>query len=260
MISRRTVLIGAAAAVAATAGGIGIAAYELQRPAPPLALVYRGPAASPGCPEAVAALLSSTATRLRVAYVGPHERLPLTAETLVRAAIFAQPGGGDVEQAWPRLRKQAGVVRDWVRGGGVYLGFCLGAYLAGSPGYDLIDGTATQYIGMPEATVSTTRDTTVAVTWRGRRSRLFFQDGPTFRMRSSTPSFVLATYTSGEPAALVTTYGRGRIGLTGPHPEADESWFHPPKLSPDGAIHPELGHDLIETTLATPVPAAPPAS
>lgn len=36
-------------------------------------------------------------------------------------------------------KKYAGAVRDFVSGGGRYLGFCLGAYLAGSdPGFDLL--------------------------------------------------------------------------------------------------------------------------
>ncbi|MFI5781380.1 BPL-N domain-containing protein [Nocardia sp. NPDC051570] len=249
MIRRRTFLIATAAAVTTTAGAGIVATYELHRTPAPLALVYRGPATTPGCPEAVAALLRTTSTRLRVEYVGPHEELDLTAENLSRALIFAQPGGGDVDAAWPRLRRHADTVRDWVRGGGVYLGFCLGGYLAGRPGYQLLAGDAEQYIATPNAVVTTTDDAIMPVNWRGQRRRLYFQDGPTFRIRSGTPIQQLATYPSGEPAAIVTRYGLGRVGLTGPHPEADASWFHPPRLPATDAIHPELGHDLIETTL-----------
>ncbi|RDI65986.1 BPL-N domain-containing protein [Nocardia pseudobrasiliensis] len=250
MIRRRTFLIATAAAVTTTAGAGAFATYELLHDNPPLALVYRGPAATPGCPEAVAALLRTTSTRLRVEYVGPREKLELSVENLARARIFAQPGGGDVESAWPRLRKHADTVRDWVRGGGVYLGFCLGGYLAGAPGYRLLAGNSEQYIATANAVVTTADDAIVPVTWRGQRRKLYFQDGPTFRIRSGTALQQLATYPTGEPAAIVTRYGQGRVGLTGPHPEADESWFHPPRLPATDAIHPELGHDLIETTLA----------
>ncbi|WP_225728784.1 MULTISPECIES: BPL-N domain-containing protein [unclassified Nocardia] len=258
MIRRRTFLI-ATAAVTGTAAAGGAAVYETyrHREPDPLALVYRGPASKPGCPEAVAALLSSTATALRVAYVGPREQLPLTAETLSSATIFAQPGGGEVEDAWPSLRAHAEPVRDWVRAGGIYLGFCLGAYLAGKLGYRLLDGHVDQYISTPHAIVTSTRDTVIPIDWRDRRYRLFFQDGPAFRLNAAAPALRLATYTTGEPAALVTTCGKGQLGLVGPHPEADKTWFQPPELSPEGAIHPELGHDLIESAL-TPLQSAPP--
>lgn len=58
------------------------------------ALVYRGPAACDGCPEAVARLLRTSPSKLNITYIGPHEDVQITAETLSKADVYAQPGGG----------------------------------------------------------------------------------------------------------------------------------------------------------------------
>ena len=84
----------------------------------PLALVYRGPAASPGCPESVAALLQRSPARFRTAFCGPRERVPLTAEALTSATLYAQPGGTDLPPAWRHMRPYAETIRTFVRGGG----------------------------------------------------------------------------------------------------------------------------------------------
>ena len=55
----------------------------------PRALVYRGPATVPGCPEAVAELLSASRWDFDIRYVGPHERLALTPEALAGATLYA---------------------------------------------------------------------------------------------------------------------------------------------------------------------------
>ncbi|MFJ7199910.1 MULTISPECIES: BPL-N domain-containing protein [unclassified Streptomyces] len=191
-----------------------------------LALVYRGPASQPGCPEAVAELLASTAWNLDVRFTGPDEVLPLAARTLSRAALYAQPGGGTLSSAYRRLRWQRRAVRDFVHHGGRYLGFCLGGYLAGAtPGFGLLPGDTDQYISSPGATVHDGRDTVIQVTWRGRPRTVFFQDGPLFVLDEGADARILATYDNGAAAALVTRYGGGRVAVTGPHPEATADWY-----------------------------------
>ncbi|MBB4683438.1 BPL-N domain-containing protein [Amycolatopsis jiangsuensis] len=246
-MDRRRFLLGAGVLTGAaglTAAGITVFAPDSR----PLALVYRGPASTEGCPEAVAALLGS---QYRVAYTGPDEEYPLTADSLAKAALYAQPGGGGLDPAWRRMREHAGDLRDYVRGGGNYLGFCLGGYLAGrSPGFGFLPGDTDQYIGSQGAHLRSTRDTVLPVTWRGERRQMYFQDGPLFTLEPSAPATVLATYPTGAVAAAVTPYGKGKVGVVGPHPEADESWFHDARLNSAGALHPELGRDLVATTVA----------
>ncbi|WP_127782697.1 BPL-N domain-containing protein [Rhodococcus sp. X156] len=192
----------------------------------PLALVYRGPASVPGCSEAVAELLSASRWGFAVRYVGPHEPHPLSAATLAGAAVYAQPGGADLGPAYRRLRKHRHDIRGYVQGGGRYLGFCLGGYLAGAtPGFKLLPGDTDQYVVSRGATVRTTDDTLVEVCWGDDRRVLFFQDGPHFEISADEGTTVMATYPNGTVAALVTGYGAGRVGVVGPHPEATRDWF-----------------------------------
>lgn len=254
MVNRRTFLFG----VGAVAVGGGAAATVLLRDDRPTALVYRGPATTPGCPEAVAQLLEGAPHPLRPVFVGPDEDVPLSPHTLATAVVYAQPGGGELEPAWRHMKEFAGPIRDWVRGGGHYLGFCLGGYLAGAtPGFDVLPGDAARYISTEGATIDTTGDTIALVTWRDRERHMFFQDGPVFRLKRDAPATVLATYDNGEVAAVVTTYGAGRVGVVGPHPEADQSWYTNGLTNPDG-INFDLGYDLVRTVmLAEPARASP---
>ncbi|GDY33426.1 hypothetical protein GTS_50590 [Gandjariella thermophila] len=250
-------LIGAGAAGAtAVLGWAGVTALTSRER--PLALVYRGPASCSGCSESVAALLESTPTGFRTRYVGPDEDVDVTPKTLAGAVVYAQPGGGDVDPAWRRLHRYADDIRDFVHNGGHYLGFCLGGYLAGAtPGFALLPGDTDRYIGSPNASVHTTDDTLVRVNWRGRQRTMFFQDGPIFRLRPGAAATVLASYDTGAPAAVITAYGSGRVGVVGPHPEADRSWYRDADLSNPDGVHPDLGYDLVETTLHGPAPTSP---
>ncbi|MEV5986746.1 BPL-N domain-containing protein [Streptomyces sp. NPDC052051] len=217
----------------------------------PLALVYRGRASSPGCPEAVAELLAAGPWNLDVRFTGPREELPLTAETLSRALVYAQPGGGTLSPAYRKLRRQRDAIRDFVQGGGRYLGFCLGAYLAGAtPGFDLLPGDTDQYISAPGCTIHHDGNTLVEVAWRGRPRTVFFQDGPYFVLDRNADPEVLATYPNGLPAALVTPFGAGRVGVTGPHPEATDDWFTDYDLPVQN--NRDLAMDLVDTVLREP--------
>lgn len=211
-----------------------------------LALVYDGPATLPGCPEAVAALL--TAHGFDVVTVGPGGDRPLEADVLAAAALYAQPGGETLRDAWRHLRRHRRLLRGWVADGGCYVGFCLGAYLAGrGPGLKLLPGDTDQYVTSPHTTVDDPDlDTLVEVHWRGDRRTLFFQDGARFTGTEGTD--VLARYPGGEAAALVAAYGVGRVGVVGPHPEATADWFTDVGLPVHDAR--DLAHDLVATVTA----------
>ncbi|MEV7085814.1 BPL-N domain-containing protein [Streptomyces sp. NPDC093085] len=191
----------------------------------PVALVYRGRTREDrDCADTVVGLLAEGPWGLDVRTTGPKGDLPLSAATLATAHLYAQPGGGDLTPAYRRLEPHRQAIRDFVHGGGRYLGFCLGGYLAGhEEGFGLLSGDVGQYIATDGATVRTEDDTLVDVAWRGRPRTLYFQDGAYFT--PAPGSTVLATYPSGRVAALVAPCGTGRVAVVGPHPEATRDWF-----------------------------------
>ncbi|WP_199582480.1 BPL-N domain-containing protein [Blastococcus sp. TF02-9] len=217
-----------------------------------LALVYRGPASTPGCPEAVAEALVRSRWGLDVRYVGPREALPLCPETLARAALFAQPGGGTLRRAYRRLRRHAPAIRTFVRTGGGYLGFCLGGYLAGeTPGFGLLPGDSDRYISSPGARPDHAGDDLVTLDWNGRHRQMFFQDGPWFDLDAARgPADVLATYANGLPAALIAPFARGMVGVVGPHPEAPAGWYVDSGLPVPPDLTADLTQDLLDRVLA----------
>ncbi|MFG3223953.1 BPL-N domain-containing protein [Kitasatospora sp. NPDC048194] len=246
---------GDAAGAAAGGGGAG-AGGSAGSGRGPLALVYRGPAACEGCAEAAYDMLEHDGFTVR--YIGPKERMRFGPGAFASAALYVQPGGTDgqeVSSAWGLLESDAGfsaeLVRAYVRGGGRYLGLCMGGYLAGEdPGYGLLPGDSGQYIRSPGAAVTDERDHLVDVDWRGRGLRMYFQDGPYFDVQGPGVQ-VLARYTNGRAAAVVAAYGAGRVAVSGPHPEAPSAWYRDYGLADESATGLGLGEDLLHTLMAT---------
>lgn len=218
------------------------------------ALVYRGSAAHSGCPEAVAKLFELSPLIETVEFVGPDEGTKLTPEALKAADIYAQPGGGgtqrdsknaktdsltehlaDLSDAWPHMKGHKQLIQDFVRNGGIYLGFCLGAYLAAhDPGFDLLDmkdDTDSEVEQGGAQVTNPEEDTVIQVDWnfssgsteQGRW--MYFQDGPAILLDQNSGVKVLGRYSkSGNPCATLSRFGEGLVGIVGPHPEADEDW------------------------------------
>jgi glutamine amidotransferase-like uncharacterized protein len=149
----------------------------------------------------------------------------------------------DIKSAYNELKDQQAAIRDWIDKGGRYMGFCLGAYLAGStPGLGLLPTgvNAVSERKMDNAQVTNTRDTMIQVDWtyrstvgghtRGETSKnqwVYFQDGAamTGLPTSNSNETVLGRYSqSKDVAASITPLGKGWVVLVGPHPEATEEW------------------------------------
>lgn len=250
VVDRRRLLFGVLPTAVLLAVGCGESNADRQNAPRPLALVYDGPQGCPGCAPAIADVLRQAPQPLEVRFVGPGTGTPLTAAVLADAQLYVQPGGGaDLDGAWRSLRDSAELIRDWVRDGGSYLGLCFGGYLAGrDPGFDLLPGDTNGYVGSPGATVPDERDTVVAVDWQGTPRHMYFQDGPAFFLHNDADATVLATYPNGLAAVVVAPYGKGRVGVSGPHPEADESWYADKGLTNPDGIRLDLAYELIEAT------------
>lgn len=220
LLGRRVVLASALAA----AGALALDEPAQARSAP-LAVIYRGPASEPGTPEAAAWALRHRGA-VRTAYVGPRQSRRLTAATLRGARLYVQPGGGSVEAAWPHLLPYRRTIVDWVRGGGHYLGLCLGGYLAANdPGFGLWPGRIVDYKSLRGADIARSSERLATIRWRGRSRTMYVEDPPVFALnRGARRVTVLARYRTGHIAAASVPVGRGRVTVVGPHPEAPPSW------------------------------------
>lgn len=224
------------------------------------AMIYRGTSGCEGCSESVQVLLESAYPDINVTFAGPDEDVQINAESLRQVDIFVQPGGPgtyrsafpiqashfseltasflDLEQAWEEAEPYAADMRDFVARGGWYLGFCLGAFLAGpDTGFGLIPegDKAAREIERPNAQVDDMEDTVIQVDWtfstgkkQGTTERerwLYFQDGAAFILSDHSPTTVLARYSqNGDVASALNAFGQGWVANVGPHPEADQSW------------------------------------
>jgi len=189
--------------------------------------VYRGPAACDGCAEAVKEAIERLGPTYRVDFLGPRENLDVTHSALAHYEAYVQPGGGqDIPAAFNSLgERRSEAIRAYVAKGGQYLGICMGAYLADVANLGLIDTELDSEVGRPGFPVTTIADSAVLVQWGGLADWVFFQDGPYLPHGVGNGFRVIASYGNGDIAAARYHFGAGVVVLSGPHPEADESWF-----------------------------------
>jgi glutamine amidotransferase-like uncharacterized protein len=226
------------------------------RAAKRLALIYKGPGTCEDCAEPPAlALLDAGWT---VEFVSPKD---LTPENLSRAALYVQPGGEDNTESTVQAMTPAQLesLRAYVRGGGRYLGVCAGGYLAGLwaddakkiPGYRLVDLDVD-----PEVSSSTAR--VLSVIWRGKTYPFYYQFGPYFDFSKSAlkdrAEIVARFADTGHVAAAIVPFGKGRVGLMGPHPEATPEWFADDHLPAPKASNWPLLYDFVDQLMAAPKP------
>lgn len=170
-------------------------------------------------------------------------------ELIYKTDCIVFPGGdGDSDQFDTFLYTYKYQIRKYVRKGGKYLGVCMGAYFTGSHYFNLLDSKIkyTQYIKRPNSTVNKTTPSIVKVDWLGEEKEIYFHDGVAFSFKKEPLNTVkiYATYKNGDIAAMIQPYGKGKIGVIGPHPEAQKWWFYSQSKIQNG-WHNCIQHDLF---------------
>jgi hypothetical protein len=223
----------------------------------PIAVVYSdkwtGPADGDDTGALADMLRAVPGMRFEIVTAGPRGSMSVRdALALPQARLYAQPGAdGDDHAAFRRQRRDRPAIRAFVRGGGRYLGVCMGGFLAERGFFGVFRGRVDEYHSSRGASVRTADPALVEVSWRGRPRRMYFQDGGFMvPRRSARDVTVLATYPNGSIAAVVARRGAGKVALCGPHPEAPPQWYADAGLTYPGATQ-DLGDDLV-TTVMTP--------
>jgi glutamine amidotransferase-like uncharacterized protein len=204
-----------------------------------IALVYNGPGACYGCAESFVKVLKPLGFRIK--FVSPSE---MTKKVFDEASLYVQPGGTDrlMDTLEVLTADQIQNLRNFVSTGGRYLGTCAGGYLATAYTYD--EGRIIPAFGLlPFNSMEESENPAPVVEpikWLDESRKIYFQDGPYFQVRPSDSIQIVARYeNTNHVAALISVFGLGKVGVIGPHPEADSDWYKedgleiPEKLSLD---------------------------
>lgn len=242
--------------------GVAVCASLASLPSQALAsdaLVYKGPGSCDEDCSSAAALMAQMAG-LNPVYVGPSEADP---KLFANAVVWIQPGGTSraVGQNMTEALKQR--IRDFVHGGGAYVGFCAGGFFATSkigeledPGLGLITGSTALYEKID------TDAGMLALNWGGRARQLYWEGGPAFYPPAvggaAAPEViapeVMATYPDGTAAAVRAPYGEGRVYVAGVHPEAPQWWRDYYKLHDSDGLDYDLAVGMIQWAARLPIP------
>lgn len=167
-----------------------------------------------------------------------------------KAKVWVQPGGkaGSASNAMgPTIRN---AIKNFIAEGGGYAGFCAGAFLTTSKvgetrvtGLGIVEGRTRVYRkakGYPSVEKMVTPEGTQHHYWEG---------GPWFQFTTSQAQKVNVKsryFTTNTINAIETTYGKGRISVSGTHPEAPQWWYDDARLvDPDGLDN-QLAADMIK--------------
>ena len=216
----------------------------------PVALVYEGPgscsSADGDCSGAAERAVLNAGYQVR--RVGPaaldSQSTQSDRDTLFQnAAVWVQPGGSSkkfLEALTPEMKSG---IQSFVGAGHGYVGFCAGAFASTAKdgdltldGLSLLPGRSHPY---PNETLDHFFDSVMTyfnpqalynqileVTWAGKKRQLYFEEGPSLDFAGVPPEQieVTATLRNGLAVAARGNFKKGRVYVTGSHPEAPLRW------------------------------------
>lgn len=224
-------------------------------PREPVALVYDGPGAcEEDCAEAAAEI--ARLEGLTPLFVGPQD---IPQPSWSQAAAWIQPGGKSSIVARSMSAELKTWIRDFVDQGAAYVGFCAGGFYStaevsdrGIAGLGVMPGLTRFFDSFGDTEVIITE-----ILWAGQARQVYWEGGPYFVL-PETPvgeaprAWPLATYANGKIAAAQALFGRGRVSVSGPHPEAPESWKTFYKLQDSDGPDTDLAQGMLRWALALP--------
>jgi len=205
-----------------------ILSFSSRALAAPKALVYNGAGA---CEENCAKAAYDIAAKAGFdpVYVGDDEA---DSKIFDSAAVWIQPGGHASLAMNVMSDTLKTNLKNFINNGGGYVGFCAGAFVA----TEKVGNTKVNGLGIigGNTTLFGSGVDLKKFTWNGSERYLYWEGGPYF---SNMPSTVeqIGAYPGGSSATVRTSYGKGRVYITGAHPEAPQQWKDYNRLNdPDG--------------------------
>ena len=208
------------------------------------AAIFNGKGVCEGCAESIGHVLEEMGCRVSYWHQGE-----LTVAAFKGIDLYVQPGGSDrlADTLEVLDGEQIKNLREFVQHGGRYLGICAGAYLAGQK----VDQQRTAMFGLLPINIRSESQTAgprlKSVIWQNQKKYLlYFQDGPYFDLAPLTGAQIFGRYEkSGHVAAFIAASGAGKVGLIGPHLEADKDWFKEDHLPLPPLHFRKLGKEFI---------------
>ncbi|MBU6153212.1 MAG: hypothetical protein KGP28_02815 [Bdellovibrionales bacterium] len=232
---------------------IAVLFFALNAGARPVALIYQGDGScEDGCSEASAEVATQAGFEPR--FVGPEALNADSSEADVaalyrNARVWIQPGGVAVTAFYSMTPELRNSIREFVGRGGGYVGFCAGAFMAtlriGSSRYaglGILPGFTAPY-GLNPIKPSLGYSLPF-VSWGGTRRQIFFEGGPYFYGFESQAETV-ARYDTGYAAAVRAFFGKGRVFVSGPHPEAPLFWTQEDGIMDPDGIEQDLAVQMV---------------
>lgn len=210
------------------------------------ALVWGGPGAcTDGCIES--AVYVTKLAGFDPMIVTPENFDPSLFES---AKIWVQPGGKSGTASNALGATNRAVIKKFIADGGGYVGFCAGAFLTtpkvgqtSVTGLGIIDGQTKVY-----RKAKTYPSVEKMITPDGIRFN-YWEGGPWFSFNSSQLKKVTVKSrynTTNGINAVETTYGKGRISVSGTHPEAPQWWYDDGHITDADGLDNQIAADMIK--------------
>ena len=211
------------------------------------ALVWGGPGACPeDCTEA--AVHATKLAGLEPMIVTPENFHPSLLEA---AKVWVQPGGKSAQASLAMGPSTRSAIKSFVSKGGGYVGFCAGAFLTtpkvGTSKYDglgIINASTAVYRKSP-ANVSLQ----ALITPDGKTKYHYWEGGPYFSFSTQELKKVEVTSRykrTNQINGVQTTFGNGRVAVTGTHPEAPLWWYEDGNISDTDGLDNEEAASMIK--------------
>jgi glutamine amidotransferase-like uncharacterized protein len=185
--------------------------------------------------------------KLAMPYRGVDER-DIRSGGLGDCSLLIVPGGYTAQCVDAVGEEGFEQIREFVAGGGGYVGICAGAYIAAQnvevpgrpPGLGIIEIENERKAGQGLRTITIVKPEHPVVKGYTEEVSTWYQNGP--MMKASEGVETLAVYEEGAAAIVWATYGQGRVVIFSPHPEG----------SLEGGVDPEEAGTLrlLENTIA----------
>jgi glutamine amidotransferase-like uncharacterized protein len=215
-----------------------------------LVLIYNGPGACDDCADSLVQIIKNKGFQVKI--VKPGE---LTQENFSKAMLYIQPGGSDriLDTIDALSSSEIQNLRNFVSHGGSYLGICAGGFLAGSYTDDENSKYKQTFGLIPtvvEEELEDTDSTVLKINWNGIERFVYYQSGPEFNIKKIPNAKSFGEYSeSHHSMALIAPFGKGRVGLVGPHLEATKDWFIDDNLKIKGRLSLDLLSEFIDSLI-----------